>query len=193
MGHLKVLNDTKLASRDHLFPNQGVFKVHGKSRLLAGSSKIAPRILIFRLPRVPTFLLAEIHCYLSALKSWHNNSLLSNVTWRPLVAPYFRNHLKLKNTDGLMAFFISDYKPNMTNVQKQLLFDGKRNGRVLLICHKNKWCDLWLTLITSSFSSFSWQENILIQPIRMFFVLPQNKWQVFVTNLMKCRSWTLLS
>ena len=26
-----------------------------------------------------TFILAEIHCYLSALKSWHNNSFLSGV------------------------------------------------------------------------------------------------------------------
>ena len=78
--------------------------------------------------------LAEIHCYLSTLKSWHNNSLLR----RPFVGPQIENPVASENTDGLMAFFISDYKPNMTNVQKQLLFDGKRNGRVLLICHKNK-------------------------------------------------------
>ena len=60
------------------------------------------------------------------------------MTWRPLVAPQFQNHVKFKNTDGLMAFFISDYHPNMTTSQEQLLIDGHRdNRRVLLICHKN--------------------------------------------------------
>ena len=61
------------------------------------------------------------------------------MTWRPLVGPHFQNHVALKKTDGLMAFFISDHHPNMTSIQKQLLFDGSRDKRqVLLICHKNK-------------------------------------------------------
>ena len=97
------------------------------------------------------------------------------VTWRPLVGPHFQNHVTLKNTDGLMAFFISDHQQNMTTTQQQLLVDGHRDKRrVMLICHKNKWCDLWHTLITSS----SFEGGILIQLIRTF---PQNKW-VFVTN-----------
>ena len=29
--------------------------------------------------------------------------------WLPLVGPQFQNHVELRNTDGLMAFFISDY------------------------------------------------------------------------------------
>ena len=47
---------------------------------LAGSSKTAPRILIFfNCHGCQTFILAEIHCQLSTLKSWHNNLLLSGV------------------------------------------------------------------------------------------------------------------
>ena len=49
-------------------------------RCLVGSSKSAPRILIFfNCHECQTFFLAEIHCYLSALKSWHNNLFLSGV------------------------------------------------------------------------------------------------------------------
>ena len=29
--------------------------------------------------------------------------------WLPLVGPQFQNQVELRNTDGLMAFFISDY------------------------------------------------------------------------------------
>ena len=29
--------------------------------------------------------------------------------WLPLVGPQFQNHVELRNTDGLMAFFISEY------------------------------------------------------------------------------------
>ena len=29
--------------------------------------------------------------------------------WRPLVGPQFQNHVELRNTDGLMAFILSDY------------------------------------------------------------------------------------
>ena len=29
--------------------------------------------------------------------------------WRPLVGPQFQNHVELRNTDGLMAFVLSDY------------------------------------------------------------------------------------
>ena len=66
------------------------------------------------------------------------------MTWRPLVGPQFQNHVELRNTDGLMAFFISDYHPNMTTDQEQLLLKGSRDDRrVLLICHN-----------TSSSSSF---------------------------------------
>ena len=79
--------------------------------------------------------LAEIHCYLSTLKSWHNNSLLR----RPFVGPQIENPVASENTDGLMAFFISDHQQNMTAIQQQLLVDGHRdNRRVMLICHKNK-------------------------------------------------------
>ena len=68
-----------------------------------------------------------------------------------MVAPHFQSHVALKNTDGLMAFFISDHQQNMTAIQQQLLVDGHRdNRRVMLICHKNKWYDLLHTLITSS-------------------------------------------
>jgi hypothetical protein len=57
----------------------------------------------------------------------------------PLVSPHFQNHVLLKNTDGLMAFLISDYHPNMTAIQEQLIIDGHRdNRRVLLVFHKNK-------------------------------------------------------
>ena len=56
-----------------------------------------------------------------------------------MVGPHFQNHVALKNTDGLMAFFISDHQQNMTAIQQQLLVDGHRdNRRVMLICHKNK-------------------------------------------------------
>ena len=60
--------------------------------------------------------------------------------WLPMVGPQFQNHVALKNTDGLMAFFISDsIFPSMTTIQEQLLIDGHRDKRqVLLICHKNK-------------------------------------------------------
>ena len=47
--------------------------------------------------------------------------------WRPLVGPQFQNHVELRNTDGLMAFFISDYHPNMTIIQEQLLLKGHRD------------------------------------------------------------------
>ena len=68
---------------------------------------------------------------------------VETVTWRHqywLVGPQFQNHVALKNTDGLMAFFISDsIFPSMTTIQEQLLIDGHRDKRqVLLICHKNK-------------------------------------------------------
>ena len=36
-----------------------------------------------------TFFLAEIHCYLSPLKSWHNNSFLSSVKTLLLTWEYF--------------------------------------------------------------------------------------------------------
>ena len=79
--------------------------------------------------------LAEIHCYLSTLKSWHNNSLLR----RPFVGPQIENPVASENTDGLMAFFITNYKPKMTTSHKDLLLAGHRDKkRVLLICHKNK-------------------------------------------------------
>ena len=29
--------------------------------------------------------------------------------WLPLVGPQFQNHVELRNTDGLMAFVLSDY------------------------------------------------------------------------------------
>ena len=48
---------------------------------LAGSSKTAPKILIFfkNCHGCQTFILAEIHCYLSTLKSWLNILFLSGV------------------------------------------------------------------------------------------------------------------
>ena len=47
---------------------------------LAGSYKMAPRILIFSIAMgAKPFFLPEIHLYLSALKSWHNNSFLCDV------------------------------------------------------------------------------------------------------------------
>ena len=49
---------------------------------LAGSSKTTPRILIFfNCHGCQTFILAEIHSYLSALKSWHDIYFLSGVEW----------------------------------------------------------------------------------------------------------------
>ena len=115
----------------------------------AGSSKKAPRIMTsFNCHVCHTFLLAKIHCYLSTLKCWHNNSLLR----RPFVGPQIENPVASENTDGLMAFFITNYKPKMTTSHKDLLLAGhKDKRRVLLICHKNKWCDLWHTLVTFSY------------------------------------------
>ena len=89
--------------------------------------------------------LAEIHCYLSTLKSWHNNSLLR----RPFVGPQIENPVASENTDGLMAFFITNYKPKMTTSHKDLLLAGHRDKRqVLLTCHKNKdlICDIHSSL-----------------------------------------------
>ena len=47
---------------------------------IAVSSKMSPRILIFfNCHGCQTFMLAEIYCYLRALKSWHKNIFLSGV------------------------------------------------------------------------------------------------------------------
>ena len=65
-----------------------IFEVNGLDLqcYLAGSSKMAPWILIFFNCHVcQTFILYEIYCYLSSPKSWHNNSFLDRVailkTW----------------------------------------------------------------------------------------------------------------
>ena len=50
-------------------------------------------------------------------------------TWEPLVGPHFQNNLELRNTDGLMAFFLSDYHPNMTQIQQKLLLQGYRDTK----------------------------------------------------------------
>ena len=95
------------------------------------------------------------------------------MTWRPLVGPQFQNHVELRNTDGLMAFFISDYNPNMTPIQEQLLLKGHRdNRRVLLICHN-----------TSSF--FLRGDKKRIQPIRIFSCPPSKKVTSFSQNLLE--------
>ena len=58
------------------------------------------------------------------------------MTRRPFVGPQIQNPVASENNDGLMAFFISDYHPNMTTDQEQLLLKGSRDDRrVLLICH----------------------------------------------------------
>ena len=51
--------------------------------------------------------------------------------WLPLVGPQFQNHVELRRTDGLMAFFISDYHPNMTTIQEQLLMVGYRDNSTI--------------------------------------------------------------
>ena len=61
------------------------------------------------------------------------------MTRRPFVGPQIQNPVASENNDGLMAFFISDYHPKFTESQEELLLEGHRdNRRVLLICHKNK-------------------------------------------------------
>ena len=63
------------------------YRKNGPNRLnwqcfLAGSSMKAPRVLIFfNCRECQTFILDDIHCHLSALISWHNNSFLSGVCW----------------------------------------------------------------------------------------------------------------
>ena len=60
-----------------------------------------------------------------------NPEITKSPTLSPLVGPQFQNHVELRNTDGLMAFFISDYHPNMTTIQEQLLLDGYRDNSTI--------------------------------------------------------------
>ena len=65
------------------WPIQPIYLKNGPNGrcCLAGGSKTAPRILIFfNSHGCQTFILYEINCYLSPLKSWHNNSFLGSVS-----------------------------------------------------------------------------------------------------------------
>ena len=67
----------------------------------AGSSKTAPRILIFfNCPVYWVFILCEIHCCLCPPKSWHNNSSLGSVcTEEPYASFLCEWQKKLPSTD----------------------------------------------------------------------------------------------
>ena len=73
-GHLGAKSKTALTI-------QPISTKMGQIGCLAGSFKTVTRILIFfNCHGCQTFILAEIHCYISPLKSLHHISFLSGVT-----------------------------------------------------------------------------------------------------------------